>query len=150
MRPMRTWGVAALLLALTACSEPEKQNQFTQLVYDLNVLRTWDNVRKAQGQYPYDQIMGCPPDVNPSLTAAITDERDTAIYDEVTKRTVKVGDVAFLMILDRLGLDWKSFNKDGVFISSLPNRIFGFQWDPGARHRVRNRILALLPPPEEE
>ena len=146
----RTARTLGLLLALGGCMEPSKQGQFQQLVYDLNVLHTWDEARKAQGQYPYDQIMGCPVDVDHALAAHITDERPTAIYDRVSGRTVLVGDVAFLILLDRLGLQWEAFYKDGVFQSTqLPNPVFCLKWDPGARARVRARMAELLPPLEE-
>jgi len=145
----KAWAVG-LLLAATGCPEPAKHNQFAQLVYDLNVLHTWDPSSKARGQYPYDQIMGCPAEMDHSLAAAVTDERPTAIYDRISGRTALVGDVAFLMLLERLGLKWEAFYKDGVFLSTqLPNPVFCLKWDPGARGRVRNRLLALLPPLEE-
>jgi hypothetical protein len=152
MRRMRTWGVVALLLgALPGCQEPSKKGQFAQLVYDLNILHTWDPGRKAQGHYPYDQIMGCPPEVDHALAAAVADERPTAIHDRISGRTALVGDVAFMMILERLSLKWEAFYKDGVFLSTqLPNPIFCLKWDPGARSRVRTRLLALLPPLDDE
>jgi len=151
MRPMRTWGVVILLSVLAACQEPSKKGQFAQLVYDLNVLHTWDPGRKAQGQYPFDQIMGCPADVDHALAAAVADERPTAIYDRVSGRTALVGDVAFMILLERLSLKWDVFYKDGVFLSTqLPNPIFCLNWDPGARGRVRARLLELLPPLDEE
>jgi hypothetical protein len=142
---------AGLLLALAGCTEPSKQGQFVQLVYDLNNLHAWDPGRKAQGQYPYDQIMGSPPVIDHSLAAAITDERPTAIYDRPSGRTVLVGDVAFMMLLERLGWKWEAFYKEGVFLSTqLPNPIFCLKWDPGARGRVKLKILSLLPPLDEE
>ena len=73
------------------------------------------------------------------------------IADRVSGRTVPVGDVAFLMLLDRLKLKWEAFYPDGVFISTqLPNQVFCVKWDPGARARVRARIQDALPPLEEE
>ncbi len=142
---------AFLLLTAATCNEPSKRGQLGQLVFDLNNLHTWDPVRKAQGQYPYDAIMGCPPDIDHALAASLTDERPTAIHDRIANRTVVVGDVCFFLLLDRLNLKWEAFYKEGVFLSTqLPNPVFCLKWDPGARARVRARILTLLPPLEEE
>jgi hypothetical protein len=148
---MRKLCGVLLLAALTGCMEPSKRAQLGQLVFDLNVLHSWDPGRKAQGQYPYDAIMSCPPDIDHALAAAVTDERPTAIYDVDSQRTALVGDVSFLMLLDRLGLKWESFYKQGVFMSTaLPNPVFCLKWDPGARARVRAKLLEILPPLEEE
>lgn len=147
----KAWVFGLLLLPAAACPEPQKHSQYAQLVYDLNVLHTWDPSSKARGQYPYDQIMGCPPEMDHALAGAIADERPTAVYDRISGRTVVVGDVAFMMLLERMGWKWEAFYKDGVFLSTqLPNPIFCLKWDPGARGRVRARVLSLLPPLEDE
>jgi hypothetical protein len=138
------------LMAAVGCPEPSKNAQLGQLVYDLNNLHTWDPTLKAQGQYPYDAILTCPPDIDHALAGAITDERPTAIHDRISGRTATVGDVAFLMILERKGLKWEDFYKQGVFMSTaLPNPIHCLKWDPGARARVRAKIVELLPPLED-
>jgi hypothetical protein len=147
----KAWALG-LLLAVVGCPEPSTRGRMVQLVFDLNNLHTWEEGRKAQGQYPYDAIMGCPPpEVDHALAAALTDERPTAIHDRVAGRTVPVGDICFLMLLERHNLKWETFYPDGLFISSqLPNKVFCLRWDPGARGRVRARMLTIIPPLEEE
>jgi hypothetical protein len=147
----KAWAVVPLL-ALAGCPEPNTRGRMAQLVWDLNNLHTWEEGRKAQGQYPYDAILGCPPpEIDHALAAALTDERPTAIHDRVAGRTVPVGDLCFLILLERLNLKWETFYNDGVFISSqLPNKVFCLKWDPGARARVRTHFQKLLPPLDEE
>lgn len=140
----------APLLALSCFGEPSKRGQYEQIVSSLRFLHTWDPHKEGAGQFPYDAAMSSDEGIDHVLAARIPDEEPTAIHDRIADRTATVGDVAFFILLRRTNMKWQDFSDLGVFVSSqLPNPIFCIKWDPGARQRVRNKFLELLPDPEE-
>ena len=141
---------AILAFALVGCPEPSKVARYEQVVTGLQYLHSWDPVREAEGQFAYDAVMGSDDHVLFSLTNHITDETPTAIHDRIANRTVVVGDVCFLLLLKKMNKKWEDFSQAGVFQSKLlPNPVFGLKWDPGARARVKQMFLPLLPSVEE-
>jgi hypothetical protein len=147
---MRT-AALALLVALGGCMEPSKGAQREQIISGLADLHTWDVKTQGEGQYAYDAVVSSWPEIGHQLAYHLTDEKPTAIYEKLTQRNPVVGDVCFLMLLKLAGLQWQSFSRDGVFVSTaLPNPIFCITWDPGARQRVQKKFLEILPPPEDK
>ena len=134
---------------LASClSEPSKLGQYERIVSSLRFLHSWDPQKEGAGQFSYDAAMGSDEGIDHVLAAHIIDEEPTAIHDRIADRTATVGDAAFFILLRRTGMKWQDFSDHGVFISSqLPNPIFCIRWDPGARTRVRNKFLELLPDP---
>jgi hypothetical protein len=145
---MRRW--TWLLVLAAGCTEPPKTGQMVQTISGLAHLHSWDPTTQGRGQYAYDAVMGWGPEIVPSLVATITDETPTAIHDDLSGRTVPVGDVCFLMALQISGHRWEEFFDDGVFVSTaLENPIFCIRWkDRASRFRVQSRFFSLLPPPE--
>jgi len=141
-------NLAAALLLLSGCMEPPKHGQMVQAISGLAHLHSWDPSTQARGQYAYDAVMSWGPEILPALVAAIPDETPTAIHDEVSGRTVVVGDVCFLMALQLANRSWEDFYDDGVFISSktLDNPVFCIRWkERAARFRVQARFRTFLP-----
>ncbi|HYF01703.1 MAG TPA: hypothetical protein VEJ18_22470, partial [Planctomycetota bacterium] len=135
--------VAALL---GSCAEPSKRGQYEQIVSSLRFMHIWDPQKEGAGHFAYDAAMSSDEGIDHVLAARITDEEPTAIHDRIAERTAKVGDVAFFILLRRTNMKWQDFSDYGVFVSSqLPNPIFCIKWDPGARMKVRNKFLELLP-----
>jgi len=139
--------LAALLLPAASCIEPPKHGQMEQAISGLAHLHSWDPGTQARGQYAYDAVMSWGPEILPALVAHLTDETPTAIRDEISGRTVVVGDVCFLLALQISGHSWKEFYDDGVFISTaLENTLFCIRWnDRASRFKVQSRFRKFLP-----
>lgn len=137
---------AAVLLLMAGCAEPPKTGQMEQAISGLEHLHSWDPVMQGRGQYAYDAVLSWGPEILPLLVEHISDETPTAIHDDFSGRTAKVGDVCFLIALRLSGRRWEEFYDDGVFISTaLENPIFCIRWnDRAARLRVQARFRSLL------
>jgi hypothetical protein len=137
------------LLGLMACPEPSKGAQLEQIVTGLSHLHTWSAETEGKGQYAYDAVITSWPEIGPFLAMHLTDETATAIYEPLTGRNPKLGDICLLLLLRLTGRPWQEFRQDGVFLSTaFPNPVFCVMWEPGARARVQRRFFELLPPPE--
>lgn len=146
---MRT--VACLgLFVLAGCLEPSKGAQREQIIRGLADLHSWDPKLQGTGQYAYDAVVSSWPEIGHQLAYHLTDETPTAIYEKLTRRNPVIGDVCFFLLLKLAGMPWQHFGKEGVFVSTaLPNPVFCISWNEGARQRVQQKFLELLPPPED-
>ena len=135
-----------LLLLLVGCLEPPKYGQMQQATAALSDLYRWDPQMKGAGQLPYDSVMGSAPDVLPFLVDHLTDMTPTAIYEPTLDIRVTVSDVCFLMLLDLMKLQWKEFERDGVWVSPLlPNPIFCIRFDNhAARRKVQGHFARIV------
>ena|SRR5258706_14343374 len=140
-------AIAAGLLALAAvgCSEPPQTNRMEAYLTGLQDIHVWDKDTMAKGVPSFDAVMGWGPEIWPALIARLVDDTPTKIYDDMSGRTPKVSDLAFLMLLELFHKKWQDFADDGVFVSkALPNPVLCIKWDRAVKLKVKARFAQIL------
>ena len=112
-----------------------------RMVEELRFVHQWDRVTGADRSGAYHGLMALGEDAYESLARAILDKRPTQIMDRHPGQVPVVGDIAFLILTRIAEVDAGMFEKQGLKVKKGEPQVFSLTFAPGARKRVRDRIL---------
>lgn len=134
--------VFLVAILLSSCAMPDHSKmKATRLVRELEFVYQWDPLTGADRSGAFQGLVSLGEDAYEALARTILDKRPTRIMDRHPRQIPVVGDIAFLILIRISEVDPKMFEKEGLKVNERESPAFSLTFSPGARKRVRDRIL---------